>query len=432
MASLSAAGLSLIETKIDSYTTKENGIPGLVFIAVNRNGERLVNHASGLRGLGSVESMTTDSTFWMASCTKLVTSIAAMQLVEAKKLSLDDADIVETIAPELKKIQVLELTLDGSLHLVEKRGRITLRMLLTHTAGFGYSFLNPKLKKWSEPIGLAEYSCLNYDIFTQPLVNHPGERWEYGVNLDWVGLLVERVTRMSLGDYFRKFIFDPLGIQNIGFFPTTAMKEKLVYLHDRLSDGKVDIRQDGHLYRRPLVAQGKEDMKDIVNSGGAGLFSNPEDFCEIIATLINDGFHHKTGNRILRSGTVDDAMLYSDEGCHLEMFSNQIPQFPDFGRALPISSPKPYLTHAEAELYPQPHQQPQGWGLSFFYLVHSSPTGRSAGSGFWSGLANLIWWVDRTQGVGGLIASQMLPFGDHDVWKCESEVEHILYQNLSH
>jgi CubicO group peptidase (beta-lactamase class C family) len=137
------------------------------------------------------------------------------------------------------------------------------------------------LKKWSEPIGLAEYSCLNYDIFRQPLVNHPGEHWEYGVNLDWVGLLVERVTQMSLGDYFRKFIFDPLGIQNIGFFPTTAMKEKLVYLHDRLSDGKVDIRQDGHLYRRPLVAQGKEDMKDIVNSGGAGLFSNPEDFCGI-------------------------------------------------------------------------------------------------------------------------------------------------------
>jgi hypothetical protein len=140
---------------------------------------------------------------------------------------------------------------------------------------------------------------------------------------------------------------------------------------------------------------------------------------EIIATLINDGFHHKTGNRILQPGTVDgksactcvNAMLYSDEDCHSAMFSNQIPQFPDFGRGLPISSPKPYLTHAEAELYPQPHQQPQGWGLSFFYLVHSSPTGRSAGSGFWSGLANLIWWVDRTHGVGGLMASQMLPFG---------------------
>jgi CubicO group peptidase (beta-lactamase class C family) len=133
MASLSAAGLSLIETKLDSYTKKENGIPGLVFTAVNRNGERLINYASGLRGIGSVESMTTDSTFWIASCTKLVTSIAAMQLVEAKKLSLDDADIVETIAPELKKIQVLESAPDGSVHLVEKRGRITLRMLLTHT-----------------------------------------------------------------------------------------------------------------------------------------------------------------------------------------------------------------------------------------------------------------------------------------------------------
>lgn len=97
------------------------------------------------------------------------------------------------------------------------------------------------------------------------------------------------------------------------------------------------------------------------------------------------------------------------------MFKNQIPEFPNFGRSKALAA-KPYLTNSGSDIYPQPHDQPQGWGLSFFSQIHHGPTGRSAGSGFWSGLANLVWWIDRERGVAGLVSSQILPFGGKQ-WK---------------
>lgn len=133
MASISPELASELRAKIDSYTLKPHGVPGLVYTIINKNGTRLLNHASGKRGAGIEQPMTTDTVFWIASCTKLITSIAAMQLVESKILALEDSEQIEKITPELKKVQVLEEGPDGSLKLVDKKRKITLRMLLNHT-----------------------------------------------------------------------------------------------------------------------------------------------------------------------------------------------------------------------------------------------------------------------------------------------------------
>ncbi|KAF5015813.1 hypothetical protein F66182_12718, partial [Fusarium sp. NRRL 66182] len=195
-ADISASLRQLLDSTTSSPTPS---IPGLVFSAIDRNGNTLFTHASGSRGLAPFDSapMTPDTVFWLASCTKMITGIACMQLVEQGKLSLDDAQQVETIAPELRDVKVLEGDLKSGFRLVEKQRKITLRMLLNHTAGFGYPFSHHQLTFYSLPIGYDEFSGYTPDILDLPLINQPGQKFDYGVNIDWAGVLVERVTGLS-------------------------------------------------------------------------------------------------------------------------------------------------------------------------------------------------------------------------------------------
>lgn len=185
-------------------------------------------------------------------------------------------------------------------------------MLLSHTAGFGYSFFNQGLLDHYGAAGLNEFSGYKYDTVSQPLVNQPGSRWEYGVNIDWAGILLERVTGLSLNDYFQEHIFKPMGITHINMFPTEEMKKNLAYMHLRVADGKLVRRPDGHLNQRPLQVLSEEEKKEVLNAGGAGCFARPNQYCQIIATLLNDGKHPGSGNQILKKETVD------------QMFTNQV------------------------------------------------------------------------------------------------------------
>lgn len=265
----------------------------------------------------------------------------------------------------------------------------------TCSAGFGYAFFNPELKKYGGSIGIDEFSGHQLDMST-PILFEPGTRFNYGTNIDWAGFMVERATGMSLNDYFLKYIFEPLGLKYISMFPTEEMKANLMQMNQRYPDGHMTTRL--HLQRAPLVTKhGDPAQKAIVNSAGAGGFAKPTDYVQIIATLLNGGTSPKTGKQILKPATVD------------EMFTNQIPNMPNFGRS-PIAAAIPELTNPIPELYPQPHDQPQGWGLTFMLTISPGATGRGANCGWWAGLPNLFWWADRERGVGGMVASQILPF----------------------
>ncbi|KAH8794760.1 beta-lactamase [Hyaloscypha finlandica] len=411
MATIDASAINGLKAEIDKVTSNPDGAGGIVYCAVNKNGDLIFEHASGKLGKGRPEPMTKDTVFWIASCTKMIVGIACMQLVEQGQLALDDVELVEKIAPELKAVKVLE---GGKL--VPKKKGITLRMLLSHTAGFGYSFFNERLNGFYGATGLDEFTGNGFDVLTQPLVNQPGSRWEYGINIDWAGILVERVSGLSLNDYFQKNIFKPMGLQAINFFPTDHMKQNLAYMHARAPDGKLSLRLNGQLLRKPLTAQTPEEIKATFNTGGAGCFAKPAEYCQIIATLLNDGVHAKSGHRLLKKETVD------------QMFTNQIPDFPDFGRQ-GINPPKPDYSNPLPDLYPQ-GDLPQGWGLTFFLDQHPGATGRSGRTGWWAGLPNLFWWADRENGLGGMIASQILPFGDGQVMGLWGAVEAGLYQAL--
>lgn len=146
--------------------------------------------------------------------------------------------------------------------------------LTVYLAGFGYTFFNHELLNYSHPTGFDEFSGDIKDIM-QPLVFQPGEGWEYGVNIDWAGIALERTTGMSLNNYCHKNIFEPLGLKNISMFPTAEMKRKLAFMNHRKSDGSLVARD--HLLRKPLVVE-PSAVDGVLNSGGAGAFSTASDY----------------------------------------------------------------------------------------------------------------------------------------------------------
>ncbi|OGM44169.1 beta-lactamase family protein [Aspergillus bombycis] len=434
-AKLSQDTASTLRGMLDATTSGPSPkVPGLVYCAVDRAGDVFFSHASGKRGNDSPDPMSLDTVFWIASCTKLLTSIACMQMVEQGKLALDDVEQVQSLAPELEDVQVLEREIDGSFRLVPKDRGITLRMLLNHTSGFGYAFEDLNLRDWSRPLGLDDFSGHEADVLHRPLVNQPGTRFQYGVGLDWAGVLVERVSSLSLEEYFQQFILRPLGIESITFFPSKEMKMNLAYMHQRDKDGTVKVTD--HLYRYPLLPCKPGTERQRFCMGGAGCFGKPIEYCKIIATLLNDGTDPKTGIQLLRPEIVKGKKdpnppshaTQQVNKSNVEMFTDQIPDLPRYCNEYTPSG-KPLLANP-CPLVPCDDDLTEGWGLSFSLSHRKSPTGRAAGSGSWEGLANLFWFADRENGVGAIIASQILPYGDLQVLGCMEEVEKMIYDEL--
>ena len=204
--------------------TKE--VPGVVAVAANDKGV-IYEGAFGTRDLAKGPAMTLDTIFRLASMTKAVTSVAAMQLVEQGRLQLDQP--VGNILPELSAPQVLQGFDDaGAPRLRPAKRPITLRHLLTHTAGFAYDVWDPELARYIKASGTPPGSTGKLASLRLPLVFDPGERWEYGINLDWAGRTVEAVSGLPLEVYFRQHIFAPLGMADTDYVISAAQRSRLV------------------------------------------------------------------------------------------------------------------------------------------------------------------------------------------------------------
>ena len=175
-------------------------VPGVVAMAATREGP-VYQGAFGRRALPDGAAMTADTVFWIASMTKAITSTAAMQLVEQGKLTLDGP--IAGVLPELAAPQVLEgFDAAGEPRLRPARRPITLRHLITHTAGFVYDIWNADLGRYMEKRGIPGIISCENAALALPLIFDPGDKWDYGINIDWVGKAVERVSGQKLGDYF--------------------------------------------------------------------------------------------------------------------------------------------------------------------------------------------------------------------------------------
>src|SRR3954468_3465222 len=206
-------------------------IPGVVAMAATGS-EVIYQGAFGKRDLSKDDAMTADSVFWIASMTKAITTAAGMQLVEQGKLALDEP--IGKLLPDLVSPQVLEgFDANGAPKLRPARGPITLRQLMTHTAGFAYDMWNGDMGKYLETTGTPGIiSCQNAALKT-PIMTDPGTRWEYGTNIDFVGKAVEAVSGKKLDAYLRDNIFTPLGMNDTAFKLSDAQRDRLVGMHAR-------------------------------------------------------------------------------------------------------------------------------------------------------------------------------------------------------
>jgi len=368
---------------------------GVVALATDDQGV-IYEGAFGKREIGRDADMTLDTVVWIASMSKAITSVAAMQLVEQGRIGLDEP--LSDRLPELAGIQVLEGFDDaGAPRLRPPRRPITLRHLLTHTAGFTYDIWNQDMGRYQQYAavpGIIE--CKNLTLQT-PLVFDPGERWEYGVNLDWVGKTVEQLSGQSLEAYFKEHIFGPLGMDDTGFVIRPEQRSRLASMHARQPDGSLvaipfEITQEPEFYM-----------------GGGGLYGTGPDYLKFERMLLGGG--RLGGVQVLRPDTVQ------------EMSRNQIGEL-TVGM---LKSVQPGSSN-DAEFFPGMVKK---WGLAYMISTEVAPTGRSAGSLCWAGLGNTYFWIDPTRRVAGVILTQILPFADAAVLDMYDQFERAIYARVS-
>jgi methyl acetate hydrolase len=327
--------------------TEARDAPGLVAVAATDK-DILYEGVFGSRDLATGETMTGDTVFRIASMTKAITSTAAMQLVEQGKLKLEDP--VPNIDPVLGTPQVLE--------------------------GFDASGA-PKLRP-------------------AKLIFDPGERWEYGVNTDWVGRIVESVSGKPLDAYFRDHIFGPLGMKDTDYVFSPQQQARLVSVHQR--------KPDGSLEPQPQTPPFTPEFR----SGGGGLYSTASDYLTFTRMLLQGGSFN--GTRILKPETM--ALINRNQIGDIEA-----------GR-LKTTTP---ARSTDVDFFPG---QSLKWGLGYMINPQQGPNGRSAGTVTWAGIFNTHYWIDPARRVTGVIMMQVLPFGDPRAMKVYGQFERGVYDLL--
>jgi methyl acetate hydrolase len=368
-------GLSQIDAVLRSATDRGD-VPGVVAMAANRDGV-VYQGAYGRRALPGGAAMTPDTVFWIASMTKAITSTAAMQLVEQGKLALDEP--ITAVLPELATLQVLEgLDAAGEPRLRPARRPITLRHLLTHTAGFVYDIWNADMLRYMEAKGVPGIISCQDAALALPLVFDPGDKWDYGINIDWVGKAVERVSGQSLGDYFAEHLFGPIGMKDTAFKLTDDQRTRLVAMHARAEDGTLGTME----FEVPQEPE--------FQMGGAGLYGTASDYLAFERVFLNEG--RANGHAVIKPETAK--MMAANAMGDLDV--------------RPLKTAVPHLSN-DAEFFPGMIKK---WGLGFMISTAAVPGGRSTGSLAWAGLGNTYFWIDPAHGLAGVILMQLLPFAD--------------------
>jgi len=368
-------------------------IPGVVAMAATGS-ETIYQGAFGKRDLGKDDAMTADSVFWIASMTKAITSAAGMQLVEQGKLSLDEP--IGKILPDLASPQVLEgFDASGNPKLRPAKGAITLRQLMTHTAGFVYELWDGDKATYLEKTGTPGITTCQNAALKTPLAHDPGTRWDYGTNIDFVGKAVEAASGRRLDAYLRDNLLAPLGMNDTAFKISDSMRQRLVGMHARTPEGLAPI---------PFELEQNPEF----HMGGGGLYGTAADYIKFTQMILNKG--KGNGNQVLKAETV--ALMGQNNIGALEVNK--------------LTTAAPVYTN-DVDLYPGMSKK---WGLSFLINTAQTPEGRSAGSLAWAGLANTYFWIDPARNVSGVILMQLLPFADRICLEAFAGFERGIYAGL--
>ena len=370
--------------------TRAEQVPGVVALAASDD-DILYEGVFGLRRLPDGPAMTRDTVFRIASMVKLITSVAALQLVERGKLSLDAP--VPDIDPAIGAPQVLAgFDAKGVPELRPPKRPIALRHLLTHTAGFAYRLWDAEAVRYANAIERLP-TAQRREAPRTPLMFDPGERWQYGTSIDWVGRIVEAVSGQALDAYFRRHILGPLAMNDTAFVLSPGQRAREASVHRHGAGGS-------------LAAEPMEKSSTRRSfSGGGGIYSTAPDFLTLLRALLRGGT--LGGVRILRPDTV------------ALMGQNQIGPV-DVGV---LKTTNPTFSN-DVDFWPGISRK---WG--FGHMINMQPVagGRSAGSLTWGGLFNTYYWIDPARRVAAVFMTQVLPFADTRALRLYGQFERGIY-----
>jgi CubicO group peptidase (beta-lactamase class C family) len=318
-----------------------------------------------------------------------------MQLVEQGRLSLDEP--IGALLPDLASPQVLDgFDASGEPKLRPAKRPITLRQLMTHTAGFCYDMWNGDMGTYLQKAGTPGIITCKNDALKTPIASDPGTRWEYGTNIDFVGKAVEAVSGQRLDAYLRDNVLGPLGMSDTAFKIGDSQRRRLVGMHARGEDGTL----------APLPFELEQEPE--FHMGGGGLYGTAGDYIKFNQMILNRG--RGNGNQVLKPETV------------AVMGQNHIGDL----TVTKMTTAAPVYTN-DVDLYPDMVKK---WGLSFLINTATTPEGRSPGSLAWAGLANTYFWIDPSRDVTGVILMQLLPFADKSALEAFSGFERGVYAGL--
>jgi CubicO group peptidase (beta-lactamase class C family) len=381
--------------KVLQDAVDSGAVPHVVGIAADREGV-IYEGGAGVRIAGeSADPVSASTQFRIMSMTKIVCTAAALQQVERGELDINAP--VENYCPEFADIQVLDGFDGDTPRLRAPARRATVHHLLTHTSGLAYWFWNADIVKYEKVTGVPNVVPGSAEAFKAPMVADPGTAFEYGINIDWLGKVVEAVAGKTLDVVVKEGITGPLGMDNTMFVLDDARRDNCVTVHVRNDVGEWTSAGE-------LLNQSPDWW-----AGGHGLYSTPHDFIRFERALLRGG--ELDGARILEQQTVDAA------------FSNQIG---DLDFPAEIATADPPITDA---LRVGPGWK---WGYGLLLNTEDLPGMRRAWSGGWAGLFNTHFWIDRTTGICASIYTNSLPFiVENECWKLYVDFEKALYASLN-
>ena len=384
---------SRIDTLL-AAAAREGDVPGVVAMAAADSGV-VYEGAFGKRCLTESAAMTRDTVFRVASMVKLITSVAALQLVERGKLALDTP--VPDLDPALGSPRVLDgFEANGTPRLRPPKRPIQLRDLLTHTAGFSYRLWDAHAVQYARSIDLLP-AAARREAPRTALMFDPGEGWRYGTSIDWAGRIVEHASGERLDVYFRRNILDPLGMTDTAFVISPQQRLRQASLHRREPSSSLT----------PQTMERQQYDRRSFNGGG-GIYSTAPDYLRLVHML-------------LRRGSLDGARILSPDTVAL-MEQNQIGDV----KAGVMRTTAPTVSN-DVDFLPGIRLR---W--SFGHMINIDPVadGRSAGSLTWAGLYNTYYWIDPARRIAAVFMTQVLPFADRRTLRIYRQFESAVYATV--
>jgi len=344
------------------------------------------------------------------SATKLITTVGCLIAVDRGLLSLDSEETIEKYLPELTGIKILTgFNDDGSEISSPAKNKITLKMLLSHSAGFAYAFNSPLIARWGQEqkLGSMVAASATIDTIKQPILYEPGTDWHYSIGLDWAGVLLTRMSGQTLEQYFKENIFDVCGMKSTSFFPSEELKSRMMTVCER-DGGKIRL-QTGPTMGREMDA---EKVGPFL-SGGGGLFGTARDYLSFLRAILDSGDGGLLSSKSFE--TLFEHALKPDSAESLASLAAMAKEQNIHDPAILTDGTGGHIAHS----------------VGLFINLVDSKYGRKAGSGCWDGAAKTYYFIDPATGIASVCFTNLLA-PNPDVFNgVYNRFEETLYRGLA-